>query len=111
MPASYKPYIPKDVSEIRDLLGLMMLSPPTFVDKSGHFPGRNIATTFHALNESLGLIRGKLGEARYLKLLELSDRMRAHFEADPENKTDDTLKGRDIIGEVEKLLKQSARGA
>jgi hypothetical protein len=39
----------------------------------------------------------------------MSDRMRAHFEADPENKTDDTLKGRDIIVEMENLLKQGAR--
>jgi hypothetical protein len=35
----------------------------------------------------------KLGEERYLKLIEMSDRMRAHFEPDPANKTDDTLKG------------------
>ena len=27
----------------------------------------------------------------------MSDRMRAHFEADPENKTEDTLKGRAIL--------------
>jgi hypothetical protein len=39
----------------------------------------------------------------------MSDRMRAHFEADPEDKTDDSLKGRDIIVEMENLLKQSVR--
>ena len=105
----YKPYIPNGVSEIRDLLGWMMLSSPTFEDKTGHFPGRNVETAFHALNESLQLIRGKLGEELYLKFMEMSDRMRAYFEADPENKTDDTLKGRDIIEEMESLLKQSVR--
>ncbi len=35
--------------------------------------------------------------------------LRAHFEADPENKTDDTLKGREIIREMEALLKQDGR--
>ena len=100
-------YIPQGVSEIIDHLGLMMLYSPTFVDDTGYFPNRNIDTVFHQLNEGLRLIRGKLGKERYLKLVEMSDRMRAHFEADPENKTDDTLKGRDIISEMEDLLKQS----
>ena len=105
----YKPHIPTDVGEMRDLLGSMMLRSPTFVDSTGYFPGRNLETVFYALNEGLRLIRGKLGEERYLKLSDLSDRMRAHFEADPENKTDDTLKGRAIIHEMEELLKQKVR--
>jgi hypothetical protein len=33
--------------------------------------------------------------------------MRAYFEADPEDKTDDSLKGRAIILEMMDLLKQS----
>jgi hypothetical protein len=39
----------------------------------------------------------------------MSDQMRAHFEADPENKTDDTIKGREIIDEMQNLLNQKAR--
>jgi hypothetical protein len=85
---------------------MMMLKSPTFVDTTGYFPGRNVETIFHSLNEGLRLIREKLGEERYLRLIEMSDRMRAHFEADPEDKTDDTLKGRAIIREMEVLLKQ-----
>jgi hypothetical protein len=108
MPTPYEPYIPKGVSEIMDLLGWMMISSPTFADRTGHFPGRNIGTAFHALNESLRLIRQKLGEERYLKLMEMSDRMRAHFEADPEDKTDDALEGRALIEEMEILLRQDA---
>jgi hypothetical protein len=104
----YEPYIPKNISELRDLLGWMMLASPTFADKSGYFPGRSVETAFHALNESLRLMRSKLGEGRYLKLREMSDRMRAHFEADPEDKTEDGLKGRDLIVEMEELLKQKA---
>src|ERR1700722_7846520 len=101
----YKPHVPKGIGEIMDLLGMMMIKSPTFVDKTGYFPGRNVEMIFHALNEGLQLIRSKLGEERYLKLIEMSDRMRAHFEADPENKTDDTLKGRAIIVEMEALLR------
>ena len=89
----------------------MMLGSPTFVDRTGYFPGQNLQTTFYELNEGLRLIRETLGEERYLKLREMSDRMRAHFEADQENKTDDTLKGRDIIMEMEDLLKRSSRKA
>ncbi len=109
MPRSYTPYIPKGINEVRDYVGSMMLSSPTFVDRTGYFPGRNLETTFYELNEGLRLIRGKLGEERYLKLIELSDRMRVHFEADPEDKTDGALKGRDIIQEMEALLRQSRR--
>lgn len=104
----YKPYVPKGVSEIRELLGMMMLSSPKFADRTGHFPEKGVETVFFALNESLRLIRKKLGEERYHKLTDMSDRMRAHFEADPENKTDDTLKGRAIIHEMEDLLNRSA---
>lgn len=109
MVRAYKPHIPKDVGEIRDQLGFMMLASPRFVDGTGYFPQQNIDTVFHQLNEGLRLIRQKLGEERYLKLAEMSDRMRAHFEADPENKTDDTLKGRAIIHEMEELLTQKVR--
>jgi hypothetical protein len=105
----YKPCIPQGISEIRELLGWMMLRSPTFIDKTGYFPEQNIDHVFCELNEGLRLTRGRLGEEVYLKLREMSDRMRAHFEADPENKTDDTLKGRDIISEMEALLKQSSR--
>lgn len=102
----YKPYIPQDIGDLMDLLASMMLYSPTFEDLSGYFPGRNIDTTFFELNEGLKVIRKKVGEERYAALVALSDRMRAHFEADPENKTDDTIKGRELIHEMEDLLTQ-----
>ncbi|CAN5128531.1 hypothetical protein BH10PSE13_BH10PSE13_21970 [soil metagenome] len=105
----YNPYIPKTIGEIMDLLGSMMLGAPTFKDKSGLFPARNIDTEFFALNESFKAIRKKAGEERYAALLALSDRMRAHFEADPEDKTQDGIDGRDCILEMEELLKSIAR--
>jgi hypothetical protein len=101
----YVPYIPESPSEIMEVLALMMLKSPTFIDKTGYFPERNVDTVFHQLNEGLRLNKAKLGEERYVQLIEMSNRMRAHFEADPENKTDDTLKGRRIIREMEFLLK------
>ena len=91
------------------MLSMMMISSPTFVDNSGYFPERNVGAVFFQINESLQFLRGRLGEALYIKLREMSDRMRAHFEADPEDKTEDTLKGRDLIAEMQDLLKQRAR--
>ena len=94
-----------------DMLGLMMLSSPTFVDDSGCFPDRNIETVFDSFNQGFQVVRGKLGDERYFKLQDLSDRMKAHFKADPENKTDDTVKGRALIHEMEDLLMQKRRKA
>jgi hypothetical protein len=92
-----------------DMLGGMMILSPTFRDITGYFPGRNIDNTFYELNEGLRLLQPKLGDDLYLKLRGMSDQMRAHFEADPEDQTDDSLKGRDIILEMMDLLKQSRR--
>jgi len=105
MSGSYKPYIPQTAGEIIDQLGWMMLYSPKFETDSGYFPGQNLDTTFFSLNEGLKAIRNRLGDERYADLLAMSDRMRAHFEADPENKTDDTLAGRALILEMMGLLK------
>ena len=105
----YQLFIPENLAEIKDMLNGMMLISPKFEDVTGYFPGRNIDNTFYELNEGLRLMQPKLGEDLYRKLRDMSDRMRAHFEADPENKTDDTLKGRAIILEMLDLLKQSRR--
>lgn len=43
-------------------------------------------------------------------LVALPDKMRAHFEADPEDRTEDGIKGRDCIIEMEDILKASTRG-
>jgi hypothetical protein len=109
MSPSHKPFIPKGVSEIIDYLAMMMLESPTFVDKTGYFSHRNLEVAFYELNEGLRLIRKELGEERYLKLMDMSDRMRALFEADPEQKTGDTLKGCRIIDEMREMLIQKAR--
>jgi hypothetical protein len=87
----------------------MLLSAPKFLDKTGYLPFLNIDYVFQQLREGLNRNRRTLGEERYHELVRMSDRMRALFEADPENKTGETRKGRDIIQEMEDVLKQVRR--
>jgi hypothetical protein len=88
-----------------DFLAMMMLDSPTF--KDDFFIGKNVETVFSALNEGLMGLQKKLGEDRYQSLRSMSDRMRAHFEADPEDKTEDALAGRRIIQEMEDILRST----
>jgi hypothetical protein len=61
--------------------------------------------SFFSLNEGLLVIRKKLGEERYAALKAMSDKMRALFEADPEDKTGDTHAGCMLIHEMEDVLR------
>jgi hypothetical protein len=70
-------------------------------------PKRDIATEFLALNDGLLAVRKKLGEERYATLRALSDKMRALFEADPEDRTGDTQAGREVIHEMEDILRSA----
>jgi hypothetical protein len=106
MNEDFQPYVPKNFAELFDHLSFMMLRAPLFVDKTGYLPGQNLDTTFYALNEGLKTLRNKLGQERYSKLMDMSDRMRAYFEADPEKNTGGTLKGRELILDMEELIKQ-----
>ena len=105
----HTPYIPQGVGELLDKLGSMMLGAPLFKDRAGYFPRKNIETEFFALNEGLMAIREKLGEECYGTLKTLSDKMRALFEADPEDKTGETQAGRAIILEMEEILTSAGR--
>jgi hypothetical protein len=87
----------------------MLLSAPKFIDKTGYFPYRNLDYVFRQLHEGLSHNRRTLGEERYQDLMRMSDETRALFEADPEDKTGDTLKGCKIIHEMEDILKQVRR--
>jgi hypothetical protein len=101
----YKPYICQTISELWDKLGSMMLNSPTFIDETGFYPDKGIDTEFYALNESLKLLRPQFGEEKYAQMIALSDKMRAHFEADPEDKTDESLMGRDCLLAMEDIIK------
>ena len=102
-------HIAQNVQELLELLTSMLLSAPKFLDKTGYLPFLNIDYVFQQLREGLNRNRRTLGEERYHELVRMSDRMRALFEADPENKTGETRKGRDIIQEMEDVLKQVRR--
>jgi hypothetical protein len=99
------PYIPQSVSEILENLDSMMLSAPALIDDSGHSPDRNIDSEFYLLNEGMRLIRTRLGEEKYATLAGMSDQMRAHFEADPEDVTGEATQGRKIIDQMMFILR------
>lgn len=109
MSNAYLSYVPKTVGEVMDQLASMMLTSPTFKDLSGSFPERSIDKEFQALNKELKLIRPKVGDERFEQLVAMSAKMRAHFEADPNDETEDGLLGRDIIHEMRQLLRGARR--
>jgi hypothetical protein len=102
---SMAPYYPRSIGEIMDHLAWMMLYAPELKDTSGFFPDWNIQTQFETLNLGLEHVRRKIGEPRYEKLIQLSGRMRQHFEA---NTDEDTLAGRELIHEMENVLRKRA---
>jgi hypothetical protein len=104
-----KMHIAQNIRELLDLLVSMLLSAPKFLDKTGYFPYMNLEYVFRELHEGLNHNRRTLGEERYHELMRMSDRIRALFEADPEDKTGETRKGRDIIYEMEDMVKQVRR--
>jgi len=87
----------------------MLLSAPKFLDKTGYLPFINLDYVFRQLHEGLAHNRPTLGEERYHQLTQMSDQMRALFEADPDDKTGETLKGCKIIHEMEDILRQVRR--
>lgn len=102
-------YVPRAIGELRDHLAMMMLSSPRFEDKTGLLPDANIDTVFAELNGGLKNVRRKVGEENYTKLAELSARMRAHFDTDPENKNGRSVEGRKCIHEMRELLSAANR--
>ena len=87
----------------------MMLASPAFRDRTGLLPGRGIDTVFAELDGGIEIVRKKVGEESYAKLMDLSARMRAHFEADPEDKSEDGIKGSRCIVEMEEILRSVGR--
>ena len=92
-----EPYVPETLSEINDFLAGLIGGAPTFVDDTGFFPNRNIDTQFAVLIAAFGKVRGKLGEERYAKLIDLSARTKALFLADPNDDNGWTLDCCDLI--------------
>jgi len=101
--------VPQNIVELLEVTTSMLLSAPRFLDKTGYFPFKNLDYTFRQLNEGLSFNRQTLGEERYQKLIRMSDQMRALFEADPDDKTGETLEGCKIIHQMEDVLRQVGR--
>ena len=99
-------FVPQNISELLDYVISMQSSAPKFIDTTGYFPYLNLDHVFQELNEGLKLNRRRLGDERYARVTQRSARIRAHFEADPENKTGETLRGCEIIREMEDVLRQ-----
>jgi hypothetical protein len=102
-------YIPSDIQALREILASMLGSAPKFEDKTGRMPFLNLDYRFRQLNEGLALNRLSLGEGRYQTLQRMSDQMRSLFEADPEDKTGETMQGCKIIHAMEDILREARR--
>jgi hypothetical protein len=100
----YKPHIPQTIDDVVSQLGFMLLKSPTFVDP--FFPGRNVETAFLQLNGGLRNVRKELGEERFHTLMALSDKVRAHFEADPQDNNGESMAGRQLIQEMQEILER-----
>src|SRR5262245_11158843 len=105
MDREYSTYAPQDISELLDFLAMMMLSSPTFEDKTGYLPERNLETVFVALHEGLLSVRAEIGDEKFRRLNALSSEMRRLFENDPRDINGGTASGCRIIREMEYLLK------
>lgn len=111
-PYSYfnsKPYIPSTLSEIYDTLGSMILGAPTFIDRLGDFPNRNIDSEFNKLTQGFALVRKKLGEERYARLMDLAARAKALFAADQQDTNGKTDEGRALLFEIEDEIQAARR--
>jgi hypothetical protein len=102
-------HIPQNIPDLLDLLTSMLLSAPKFKDRTGYLPFLNLDYVFQELHEGLNHNRQTLGDERYHQLMEMSGRMRALFEADPEDKTGETLQGCKIIHAMEDMLREVRR--
>ena len=102
----YKPYIPQTVGEVVDLLGSMVLDAPKFEDES-YFVGMSIETEYFALDEGLKLIRRKLGEDRYAKLVKMALLTKEKFlRSSSEGNAEELAAGRNILIEMIEMLRR-----
>ena len=104
-----KPYVPTSLSEIYDMLGSMLLFAPTFIDPTGTFSERNVENEFATLVEAFGLVRKKLGEERYAKLVDLAASAKTLFAEDQDDTNGKTDQGRALLYEIEDIITEVSR--
>ena len=102
------PDVPETIGDLLHELDYVMLTSPTFVDKTGYFPRQSLDTEFLTLNNGILGLRPELGEDCCQKLLGLSAQMRSYFEADQGDATGEAFKGRELVVEMMDLIKQRA---
>jgi hypothetical protein len=93
----YESYVPKEETELCDMLGSMLLASPKFEADPVYFPDLTIHTEFKGLDAGINLLRPQLGEEIYAKLIEMYSQAKHLFEADPDDTTGETKRGREII--------------
>jgi hypothetical protein len=110
MPRPYKPSVADNLDEIIIQLGWMRYAAPTFRDPSFDemYPGRDFDVVFFELREGLARFRTTIGDRRYQAAVEMMNRMRLLFEADPNDTTGQTREGRHLIQELQSLLEKVA---
>ena len=101
----YSPYIPRHPDELRDKLAAILLSAPKCEDESQFFAGKNVHTEFAAVDESLNLLRADLGDDLFKALAVRAGRAKGLFLADPDDSSGQSDLGREIILEMEYLLR------
>jgi hypothetical protein len=97
-----KRHIPRTLSELEDFVASLFGGAPTFIDD--HFDFQNIDTEFDVYNQSLELVRKKLGEERYARLVSLGAQAKALFAADPEDTNGKTEQGFGLLKEIDDIL-------
>ena len=88
-------YVPATVAEINDRLGAMVLCMPEYpmpVSNAG------MDETYAELEDSLGIVRAKIGEIKYEKLIAMA-RQSKQFFVDGKDK-----EGRFLLQDMQKLL-------
>lgn len=101
---SYTTFVPKSASELIDFLSFLIVQSPKFEDVE--FPGRNLETVFDQLFHALDNIRAKIGDERFNALAELAARVKGHFEADPDDANGEARRGRQLLHEMEGVLRR-----
>jgi hypothetical protein len=78
MTTDYQPgrYVPSTVSQIKDLLGSMSIRMP---DVPMPVTGEGMEETYALLLESLDLVRKRIGEERYVTLVEMAQQSKQLF--------------------------------
>jgi hypothetical protein len=102
-------HVPQNVSELITLINSLLTSAPQFLDRTGYMPFLNLDFVFQELSEGLSFNRSRMGEERCHQLMQMSDEMRRLFEADPDDKTGQTLEGCKIIHKMEDILRDARR--